>query len=128
MQIKFTHGKIPLPRNYATVKNPQTGKVRIGKVGFSFTTLVFDLLPSIFRNDWYNFICMMGVDCILVMAAAVIFHQPFFKISQQVLSFTNIFWAFIYNMMYFRHLNNRGYVPTDEHSRQLLIKNKYIKP
>ena len=118
----------PIPRNYATVKNPKTGQVKIGKVGFSFTTLVFDLLPSIFRNDWYNFACMVGADAIFVMAAAVVMHQSAIQIAQQVISFTSIFWAFTYNLMYFRHLSNKGFVPTDEHSRQLLIKNKYIKP
>ena len=126
-KIKFTNGMIPLPQNYATVKNPKTGQVKIGKVGFSFTTLIFDLLPSIFRNDWYNLLCMVATDAIFIMAVAVTIHQSITQVAQQVLSFTSIFWAFFYNMMYFRHLSNRGFVPTDKHSKQLLLKNNYIK-
>lgn len=118
----------PLPENYATVKNPKTGQVKIGKVGFSFTTLFFNIWPSIFRNDWYNFFCMVALDAILAMGIAVSIHQSVVVVTWQFLWYTRIFWAFIYNMMYFRHLSNKGFVPTDEHSKQLLIKNKYIKP
>ena len=127
MKIQFKRGMIPLPENYATVKNPQTGDVKIGKVGFSFTTLIFNLLPPIFRRDWYNLICMIGADCIILFGAATLLHQPIDQIAQNYSGLTSIIWGFFYNQMYFRHLSNQGYVPVNQHSRDLLVRNRYIK-
>lgn len=50
-----------IPPNYAVVKNDR-GQIRVNKVGLSFTCLFFCNLPAIFRADWYNFFCMIGVE------------------------------------------------------------------
>ena len=118
---------IKLPHNFATVKNPKTGSVKIGKVGFSFTTLIFSLLPPLFRSDWYNLFCMMGTDLILWFGISTLLHQSLDQTTQIVDILSSVLWGFIYNLMYFRHLSNKGYVPVDSHSRELLVKNKYIK-
>lgn len=59
---------IPIPPNFATVVNKKTGQIRIAKVGLSFTALFFQFLVPVFRSDWYNFFCMLGVEVIAGMA------------------------------------------------------------
>ncbi|OXT10241.1 hypothetical protein CBI42_10765, partial [Streptococcus sp. KR] len=38
-----------------------------------------------------------------------------------------IVWMLIYNMMYFKHLFNIGFVPADDRSKELLTSAKYWK-
>lgn len=38
-----------------------------------------------------------------------------------------IVWLFIYNMMYFKHLFNIGFVPADQRSKELLSNYNYWK-
>ncbi|WP_283680207.1 hypothetical protein [Lentilactobacillus sp. Marseille-Q4993] len=122
------NGMLPIPPNYATVVNKETGEIRIAKVGFSFTALFFfGFLPAVFRSDWYNFFCMVFVDFILYMGTSMIFHIPLIDARIAVDYFVNIIWAFLYNMMYFKHLFNKGYVPADERSKELLVQANYLK-
>lgn len=133
MQNPFGNGdnennnSIPLPPNYATVVNKTTGQIRIAKVGFSWTSFIFNFWPAIFRSDWYNFLCMMGVQLILAMMISMAISEPFqiaFSFAAYVLSFV---WGFLYNMMYFKHLFKIGFEPVDKHSKELLIKSKYLR-
>ena len=39
--------------------------------------------------------------------------------------FFGIVWGSLYNMMYFKHLFNRGFKPADERSRDLLARAHY---
>lgn len=134
MKIVFKKGNFngnfnnfPMPSNYAQMKNPKTGDVKIGKVGFSYTTLFFDLWPSIFRRDWYNFLCMLFVDTIVMMGTSMILKQNLLLVTQKYLGFFQLLWSLVYNMMYFRHLSNKGYQPANAHSRELLVQHHYIK-
>ncbi|GLB47299.1 hypothetical protein WR164_12780 [Philodulcilactobacillus myokoensis] len=127
MQNPFKNGQIPLPPNYATMRNPKNGDIRISKVGFSFTSLIFTILPAAMRSDWYNFLCMIGTEAIVSMGLSVIMKQPLNSVFTFAYYISGIIWGFIYNMMYFRHLQNIGFVPLDKHSKSILIKNKYIK-
>ncbi|MCH4165539.1 MAG: hypothetical protein ABF679_06530 [Lentilactobacillus diolivorans] len=118
---------IPIPPNFATVVNKETGQIRIAKVGFSFTALIFGWLVPIFRSDWYNFLCIFGIELIVGMGIALQVNEPLditFPIASNSL---NIIWMFIYNMMYFKHLFKIGYVPADERSKELLTEAKYWK-
>jgi len=117
----------PLPPNYATVVNPETGNMRIAKVGFSWTMFLFPPFPTIFRADWYNLLCILGVE--LGAAMLMVMYIP----ATQLTQFTATVWPFIqgivwgtlYNMMYFKHLFNKGFVPADERSRDLLARAHY---
>lgn len=116
----------PLPPNYATVVNPETGNMRIAKVGFSWTMFIFPPFPTIFRADWYNLLCILGVQMgasmiwtMLISPNQLVQATPFFELGVQLL------WGLIYNMMYFKHLFNRGFVPADDRSRDLLTRAHY---
>lgn len=113
--------QLPIPPNYAKIKNNQ-GEIRIAKVGISWTTFWFGPLPALFRGDYYNFFLE------LVLAADYVLVASFFKLNA-LLTFPwpSLVFAFIYNMMYFRHLFNKGFYPADQHSRELLIQSKYLK-
>ena len=112
---------LPIPPNYAKIKNYQ-GDLRIAKVGISWTTFWFGPLPALFRGDYYNFFLE------LVLAADYVLVALFFKLGA-LLTFPwpALIFALFYNMMYFRHLFNKGYYPADAHSRELLTKSKYLK-
>ncbi|MCK8607404.1 hypothetical protein [Apilactobacillus ozensis] len=125
MQNPFGKGMIPLPPNFITMKNPKTGKVRLGKVGFSISAFIFHYLPAILRSDSYNVLCMLGVDAIVYMAVSML-QQPVDPLTLTYI-LTSILWGCIYNLMYVRHLHKLGYVPGDKHSSQVLYKHKYLK-
>ncbi|GAY72078.1 hypothetical protein [Lentilactobacillus kosonis] len=118
---------IPIPPNYATITNPETGEIRIAKVGFSFTSLLFNIWPSAFRGDWYNLLCMFGVQIIVLMAFLMWSSIPLASIEAIADLIFRIVWGFLYNLMYFRHKFNQGYVPADDRSRQLLTEANYLK-
>lgn len=121
---------IPVPPNYATVVKEDNGDIRIGKVGFSYTTFLFSFLVPIFRGDWYNFLCMTGVNLGMVLGlysihfTSVQAFSTVYSILQFALSFL---WGYLYNLMYFRHLFNRGFKPATERSKDLLEKSGYLK-
>ena len=68
---------LPIPPNFATVVNKENGQIRIAKVGPSFTALLFNLWVPIFRSDWYNLLCMAGVEIIAGMALSLGMGEPF---------------------------------------------------
>ncbi|APR06658.1 hypothetical protein FAM21834_00390 [Lentilactobacillus parabuchneri] len=122
-----TPGNLPIPPNFATVVNKENGQIRIAKVGPSFTALFFNLWVPIFRSDWYNLLCMAGVEIIAGMALSLGMGEPF-QVAYSVGSYgLGIVWMLIYNMMYFKHLFNLGFVPADEHSKEILTDARYWK-
>ena len=72
------------------MQNPQTGIVKKGFYGFSWTTLFFGGFPAIFRGDL--------VEGVLVLVANFL--------SFGLVSFV---WAFIYNKRYTLKLVQQGY-------------------
>ncbi|WP_413627787.1 hypothetical protein R4B61_00950 [Fructilactobacillus vespulae] len=115
-----------LPDNYAVVIN-EKAELKIGKVGFSYTSLFFGVVPSIFRGDWYNFSCMIGVELFFTMLLTYVTGMNITQ-SAQSLGFTfQIVWGFLYNLMYFRHLQNKGFVPQNKKSAVLLKTKKFFK-
>ncbi len=84
-----------------TLKNKQTGLTRQAKVGFSWTTLFFGFLPTLFREDWKW--------CIIEIVLAIVT----FGISW-------LAFPFIYNKLYIKGLLSKGYEPVDEESQKIL--------
>lgn len=64
----------------------------------------------------------MGASMIWTMLISpnqLVQATPFFELGVQLL------WGLIYNMMYFKHLFNRGFVPADDRSCDLLTRAHY---
>jgi len=81
------------------LKHKESGIVKNGFYGFSWTTLLFGFFPALFRSDFITFIGGFVVSCII---AAVTFGAG--------LLFINIAWAFMYNKYFTRKLLESGYV------------------
>ena len=84
-----------------TLKNNKTGLVRQVKVGFSWTTLFFGFIPTLFREDWK----WCAIELVLALVT--------FGISW-------IAFPFIYNKLHIKTLLSKGYEPADEESKKLL--------
>lgn len=119
---------LPLPPNYATVVNPQTGNLRIAKVGFAWIAFLFPVIPPIFRGDWYNLLCILGVNLGVQMILQMTVGVDQAQVIMGVQLAMEILWGSIYNMMYFKHLFNLGFVPADDRSKDLLTKAHYWNP
>ncbi|WP_407889674.1 hypothetical protein [Levilactobacillus sp. N40-8-2] len=119
---------LPLPPNYATVVNPETGNMRIAKVGFSWTMFLFPPFPTLFRADWYNLFCIMGVELSLMMVLSMMVPvnqlAQFFAVGGWEM-LRGFLWGFLYNMMYFKHLFTKGFVPADDRSKEILTHARY---
>lgn len=115
-----------LPSNYAIVVNDQ-GTIKVNKVGFSYTSLFFGVLPAILRADWYNLACMVGVQMFFTMLVTFITGVDLYAASESLSFLFHIVWGLIYNLMYFRHLQNIGYQAENPESLKLLVKNHYFK-
>jgi len=117
---------LPLPPNYATVVNPETGNMRIAKVGFSWTMFFFPPFPTIFRADWYNLLCIMGIELGSAMLLTMVLTPT--QLTQFIALWPvvrSVLWGSLYNLMYFKHLFSRGFVPADVRSRDLLGRAHY---
>jgi len=118
---------LPLPPNYATVVNPETGNMRIAKVGFAWIAFIAWFVPPIFRGDWYNLLCMMGINAGVQMVLNMTVGTNA-EVIMLVQLGMEVLWGAIYNLMYFKHLFNRGFQPADDKSRELLQRAHYWKP
>lgn len=81
------------------LRHKETGIVKDGFYGFSWTTLFFGFFPALFRGDFITFI---GGFVISVIIAVMTFGIGAF--------FIGLVWAFMYNKYYTRRLLERGYV------------------
>ena len=81
------------------LRHKETGLVKDGFYGFSWTTLFFGFFPALFRGDFITFI---GGFVISVIIAVMTFGVGAF--------FIGFVWAFMYNKYYTRRLLERGYV------------------
>lgn len=82
-----------------TMRHKDSGIMKEGFYGFSWTTLFFGMFPALFRGDFLTFI---GGFVVLVIIAFLTFG-----FGALVCSFI---WAFMYNKYYTRRLLERGYV------------------
>jgi hypothetical protein len=84
------------------LRNPTTGLLKTGYVGFSWTTFFFGMFPALFRGDFLTFIGAFAVLLILGILTA--------GIGSGIAMFV---WAFLYNRYYTRRLLERGYLLND---------------
>ncbi|MGF7173421.1 hypothetical protein [Azospirillum doebereinerae] len=87
------------------MRNPQTGIIKKGFVGFSWTTLFFGGFPALFRGDW-----LMGA--ILLFLGIVTFGV------------SGLIAAFIYNKTYTTKLVENGYQFADSEALNALARAK----
>jgi len=98
LQFKTNNRGITVATRIA-LKHKETGLVKDGFYGFSWTTFFFGFFPALFRGDFITFI---GGFVISVIIAIVTMGIGAF--------FIGVVWAFMYNKYYTRRLLERGYV------------------
>lgn len=80
------------------MRHKESGVVKEGFYGYSWTTLLFGFGPALFRGDFLTFVAGIVIAIPLAIATA---------------GFSNIFiaigWGFMYNKYYTRKLLERGY-------------------
>jgi hypothetical protein len=81
------------------LKHKESGIIKDGYYGFSWTTFFFGFFPALFRGDFITFI---GGFIISVIIGIMTFGFGMF--------FIGVVWAFMYNKYYTRKLLERGYV------------------
>ena len=81
------------------MKHKESGIMKEGFYGFSWTTLFFGFFPALFRGDFITFIGGFVVSVIIGIFTLGI--GTFF---------IGLTWAFMYNKYYTRKLLERGYV------------------
>lgn len=84
------------------LKHKESGIVKQGFYGFSWTTLFFGFFPALFRGDYLTFV---GGFVVLIILGVFTFG-----IGTLIAAFV---WAFIYNGYYTRKLLERGYIFAD---------------
>ncbi|QNA87828.1 hypothetical protein G4G28_03940 [Massilia sp. Dwa41.01b] len=82
-----------------SMRHKESGIVKDGFYGFSWTTLFFGFFPALFRGDFITFIGGFVVSLIIA----------FLTMGVGAL-FIGLVWAFMYNKYYTRKLMERGYV------------------
>jgi len=80
------------------MKQRETGIMKDGYYGFSWTTLLFGFFPALFRGDFITFIGGFVITAIIALVT--------FGIGAL---FINLVWAFMYNKYFTRKLLERGY-------------------
>ena len=91
------------------MRHKDSGIVKNGFYGFSWTTLFFGFFPALFRGDFITFIGGFVVS--LIIAAFTLGIGAFF---------IGFVWAFMYNKYYTRKLLERGYIFAGSESENAL--------
>lgn len=81
------------------LQHKDTGVLKNGYYGFSWTTLFFWFIPALFRADFLTFLVGFVITVIF----------GFFTMGLST-PFISIVWAFMYNKYYTRRLLERGYM------------------
>lgn len=88
------------------LKQKDTGIIKKGFYGFSWTTFFFGFFPALFRQDFITFI---GAFVVLALISAVTLG-----IGTFIATFV---WAFLYNGYYTKKLLEKGYQFDDSPAR-----------
>ncbi|HEY1856405.1 hypothetical protein [Acidocella sp.] len=88
------------------LKHKDTGIIKKGFYGFSWTTFFFGAIPALFRQDFITFI---GAFVVMVILGCITFGIGTFVAM--------VAWAFMYNKYYTRRLIERGYEFNDSPGR-----------
>lgn len=84
------------------MRHRESGILKTGYFGFSWTSLFFGFFPALFRGDYITFLGGFTITCIVAVVT--------FGIGALVIG---VVWAFIYNKHYTRKLLERGYIFDD---------------
>lgn len=84
------------------LKHKESSITKSVPVGFSWTTFFFGCIPAFLRGDVKWGCIMLGLAIITCGLSWFIF-------------------PFVYNKLYTKSLLEKGYIPTDEGSKQILI-------
>ena len=87
------------------LKHRDSGIIKNGYFGFSWTTFFFGFFPPLFRGDYLTFVGLFVVLGILTLLTWFTFG-----LATWVAMFV---WAFLYNKYYTRKLLERGYMFAD---------------
>lgn len=86
-----------------TMRHRDSGELKKGFYGFSWTTLCFGMFPALFRKDYMTFMALCAVAFILGILTVGVGSA----IAMAV-------WAFFYNKHYTKRLIEDGYVFDDD--------------
>jgi len=95
--------------------NKKANSMRRVKVGYSWTTLFFGLIPTLFRRAWKWFAIML-----LSYLIVGIFTRGLGMII------VSIIFSFVYNKLYVNDLLNNGYEPFNQLAYERLNSKEYI--
>jgi len=84
-----------------TLKHKDSGVIKTAPTGFSWTTFFFGCFPAFIRGDIKWGIIMFGLAFLTFGVSWLVF-------------------PFIYNKQYIKGLMEKGYVPADEYSRNII--------
>lgn len=88
------------------LKHKETGIVKKGFYGFSWTTLFFGGIPALFRQDFLTFFGLFAISILIGFWS--------YGIGSLVVG---LVWAFMYNKYYTRRLIEKGHVFNDTPQR-----------
>ena len=91
------------------MRHRDSGVIKDGFIGFSWTTLFFGSFPALFRGDYITFVGVVVVYIIIGIIGLMTFDP--FGLGIVV---AGIVWARIYNRHYTLRLLERGYVFADD--------------
>lgn len=82
--------------------NKDTNQIKIVKLGYSWTTLLFGCFPALFRGDWKWFFIILIANMVTVNISTIVF-------------------SFLYNKIYINDLLEKGFQPADDVAKNALI-------
>ena len=98
------------------MKHPQTGVIKKGFIGFSWTVFFFGWLAMVFRGD-----VILGLCLILATACSLLFNETQYLFAHLLLLWLlQIIFAFTYNKAYTRGLIKKGFRFSDSDVRNQL--------
>lgn len=89
------------------MRHRDSGVMKNGYFGFSWTTLFFGPFPALLRADFITFVGWFVIYPIIVV-------PTFFLTLGVTAIFPGFVWAFFYNGYYTRRLLERGYIFVDD--------------
>lgn len=101
---------------HVNMVDPQTDQVKQVKVGFSWTVFFFGFWPALFRGDWKWLIVLLIVDCLGIFTYGVL------------TCVFDIVFAFFYNKLYIQDLIQKGYRPSDDAQKKILLSKGIAVP
>jgi len=126
------------------LKNNNTNKLKVGIIGFSWVFLFFGIFVSLFRKDWKTFLMLLIFYSVSV--TIMIFYSQY-TLTQDMNSWSfnmeptefmistirdinficvNFLGALFYNKIYTQKLLKKGFMPTNQHEADFLMKEGFV--